>query len=131
VASNEAGHKVVVWQQFDGTYQSIWATYYQLGSGWGLPRLIEKNSTGNAQHPKVAINATGTAVVVWQQDNGGQTSIWTNHYVPDTGWSLAQAIDPAKTSDTAAQSPLITINTEGHALAVWKNEQTIWAARSE
>ncbi|WP_417910561.1 hypothetical protein [Candidatus Electronema sp. PJ] len=131
VASNEAGHKVVVWQQFDGTYQSIWAKYYLPGSGWSLARLIEKNTTGNAQRPKVAINATGTAVVVWQQDNSGQTSVWTNHYVPGTGWSLAQAIDPANTSGTVAQSPLVTINTEGHALAVWRNEQTIWAARSQ
>jgi len=75
VAMDRSGNAMTVWSQFDGTYTSIWANLYVVGSGWGTATLIE-TEPDNADLPKVEMDGRGNAVAVWAQAG----SIWANRF---------------------------------------------------
>ena len=80
--------------------------------------------------PDIAINASGTAIVVWAQSDGTQDNIWAKRFTPGVGWGLAQLIE---NEGGKASSPRIDINSAGDAMAVWYHNngarENIWAAR--
>jgi hypothetical protein len=76
VAMDSSGNATAVWKQSDGTFNSIWANRYVAGPGWGTATLIETRN-GAADFPKVATDANGNAMAVWQQKN----SVWANRFV--------------------------------------------------
>jgi predicted enzyme related to lactoylglutathione lyase len=70
VAIDSSGNAVVVWQQLDGSFYSIYSNRYTASSGtWSDAVLIESN-TMDAENPQVAINASGSAVAIWYQYDG-------------------------------------------------------------
>jgi hypothetical protein len=103
------------------------------GGAWSPAEPIEETqdeSPGNAQ---VAMDASGTAVVVWHWGMFG--SIRSRHHTPGDGWSPVQQID---NNGEAAFWPALAVDPNGNAVAVWieevpvppashKNE--IWANR--
>jgi hypothetical protein len=84
---------------------------------WGAATLIETDNTGSAFDPRVAMDASGNALAVWQQSDGTRYNIWSNRYTAGTGWGTAALIE----TDNAglATSPQIAIQANGTALAVW------------
>jgi len=66
VAMDNSGNATAVWQQSDGTFDSIYSNRYVTGQGWGTATLIETQS-GAAAAPKVAADGSGNAIAVWQQ----------------------------------------------------------------
>lgn len=74
------GNANVVWQQSDGARTNIWANRYTAGSGWGRATLIETDNTGFAGGPQIAIDANGSAIVVWSQSDGTRSNIVANDY---------------------------------------------------
>jgi hypothetical protein len=131
VAFDAAGNALVVWMQFDGTY-NIWANRYSTSTGlWGAAAPIETD-TGDAPHPQVAIDAAGNALVVWRQFDGTHYNIWANRYSASTGlWGAAAPIETDSTGD--AFVPQVAIDATGNALAVWTQfdgtRNNIWANR--
>ncbi len=87
VAVDGSGDAMAVWCQWDGTRTNIMSNRYIVGAGWGIPTLIETDNLGDALFPRVAVDGSGDAVVVWyqQDDDIINTNIWSNRYVkPDT-----------------------------------------------
>jgi hypothetical protein len=80
VAVDVGGNAVAVWRQDDGTRENIWSNRYVAGVGWGMPKLLERDNTGSAGWPHVAVGG-GNAVAVWQQSDGTRDNIWSNRYV--------------------------------------------------
>jgi FG-GAP-like repeat len=78
VAMDTSGNAVVVWIQFDGTNDSVWANRYMVDEGWESPIVIETH-LGDARLPKVAIDSHGQALAVWSQDTGTEINIWANY----------------------------------------------------
>ena len=64
VAADAVGNFVAVWQQSDGTRFNAWANWYLLGTGWVIPVLLETNSAGDADPPRVASDRAGNAIAV-------------------------------------------------------------------
>jgi hypothetical protein len=82
---------------------------------WGTAGLIETGS-GAVDSPDVAIDGGGNALAVWAQFDGVDTSIYSNRYVPGTGWSAPVLIESAT---GIAASPQVAMDGSGNAIAVW------------
>lgn len=81
------GDAVVVWQAWDGSAYSVYASEYTATSGWSQGALIEHNNSMWATAPYgVAINANGDAAVSWSFWNGARYFASVNTYTPGTGW---------------------------------------------
>lgn len=97
---------------------------------WGVPRSLEANG-GDARYPRVAVDAMGNAVAVWQQPDLsplGYESIWASRFTPATGWGPAEILD---IGDGVAESPQVAVDPSGNAIAVWQQSDgtrtNLWA----
>jgi len=121
VAVDPSGNAIVVWRQWDGTHDNIYANRYVVGTNsWGTAELIETLDTGSAKGiPDVAVDASGNSIAVWWQSDGTRTNIYANRYVASTNsWGVAALI----LSDTVgnAQGPQIDVSANGNAIVVWQ-----------
>lgn len=130
IASDDAGNAIAVWGQFDGTHYDIRANRYTAGSGWGTATLIESDA-GQAARPQIAVDAAGTALAVWEQNDGSRHNIWANRYTVGSGWGMATLIESEDTGP--ATDPQIAVDAAGNAMAVWQQHdgtrRNIWANR--
>jgi len=125
IAFDNNGNALAVWEQYDGTRNSIWANRFD-GTNWGSAVLIETDNTGSALVPQIAMDSNGNALAVWSQFYGTRDSIWANRF-DGTNWGSAELIE----SDNAghARDPQIAMDSNGNALAVWEQFDGIWANR--
>ncbi len=118
VAMDASGNAVAVWAQSDGTRQDIWANRYSTVDGWGQARKIEADDAGDALSPRVAMDADGNAIAVWEQWNGSRYDITANRYVTGIGWGAVERIE---TDDTGnSMDPQVAVDGDGNAVAVWR-----------
>lgn len=110
-----SGNVMAVWQQSDGTAESIYYNLYTKStSSWGGATLLD--STNNpASVPKVVMNTSGNAVAVWRQTDGTYQSIYTSTY---TGTWSAQAL--LESANFTAYEPSLAMNGDGDAVATWR-----------
>jgi hypothetical protein len=103
---------------------------------WQQAVAIECAVAGDAFNPKVAVDAKGNAIAVWEQYDGTRCSVWANRYVAvsvwaEAGWGEATLIDHAQAGD--ACHPNIVMNNNGVAMIVWEQRDSqssgIWANR--
>ena len=78
VAMDQDGNAIVVWMQYDGTRNNIWANHFDGNTyTWGMAQLIETDNAGDAMYPQIAMDPlTGYAVAVWQQMDYTRYNIW-------------------------------------------------------
>ncbi len=118
IAIDPAGNAIAVWRQNTGTtFYSIFANRYVSGTGWGLPQLLETDDAVNAYESQIAIDSAGNAIAIWRQITNEKWSIFTNRYVPGTGWGLPQLIETD--DENSAENPQIAFDAEDNAIAVW------------
>ncbi len=125
LAVDANGNGVAVWEQYDGTYMSIYANRYDAKSGsWKGAELIDAGAN-NAGSPQVAVDVDGNAFAVWYQDDANW-SIYANRYDAETGlWGGAGLIDAG---DTHAYTPQVAFDASGNAFAVWHQyDGTYWS----
>jgi hypothetical protein len=99
---------------------------------WKAPVLIETNNAGTVFNPRIAIDANGNALAVWDQANGASSNIYANRFTAASStWGSAVLIETDNTG--AAWAPQIAIGADGNALAVWSQydgtNTSIWANR--
>ncbi|MCI5224175.1 MAG: hypothetical protein D3924_16265, partial [Candidatus Electrothrix sp. AR4] len=129
MAVNAAGNAVAIWVQEGNGRYNIWTSRYDIPTNtWSAPQLLGESIDIFGGEPQVAIDAAGNAVAVWAQKDGSSYSIWTNHYVADSGWQTAQLIEK-----NALFPPRVAADASGNAVAVWyqyddKHRLNIWAA---
>jgi hypothetical protein len=78
---NAAGAAVAAWYQRDAAHQSVWTRRYTIGTGWGPVALAESYDGGDAVLPRVAINASGAVLLVWEQTDpvgGVRHDLWAD-----------------------------------------------------
>ncbi len=132
VALNDDGRAVAVWQQRNGAHYHVMARHFSPDEGWGAVVAVETNEAGSAFSPQVAMDDAGNVLVVWQQSNGVQESIWANRFVPAKGWGKAMLIE--NNDIGPAVNPRVVMNESGEAIVVWRqntggDEEQIWASR--
>jgi hypothetical protein len=117
IAMNASGDAVVVHYQWNDSAYDLYATRFSAkASSWGPATLIEQNSE-DAMSPKVAIDASGNAIAVWNQAIGSSHSLHASRYSTSSGtWSKAVSINSAK----EWSNPTIAMDAGGGAMAVWQ-----------
>lgn len=135
LAMDATGNVFAVWTQRDGAAAdspySIWANRFDGASGvWGGAKRLEANSS-NSIDPKVATDASGTAVVVWEEIIGTAPNrvfnVWTNRF-DGTAWGTAELLE--KQAGFAFEQS-VAMDGKGNALATWMQTDgtryNIWA----
>jgi hypothetical protein len=114
IAIDANGNALAVWSQSNGTVNNIWANRFTAGAGWGSAVLIETNNGSFADNPRIAFDANGNAMAVWNQ----YRPITYNRYTIGIGWGTAALVDP-NTNNEPTGPPQIAIDVNGDAWAVW------------
>lgn len=121
VAVDAAGDAVVVWSQSDDSGQ----TYFvetdvgSIGTGtWQGEAPVQLSAGGaNMASPQVAVNATGAAVVVWD-DTTGQFVQGAQGSATTDVWDAAVDVSPTNLDSSSAS---VAIDALGDAVAVWSS----------
>jgi len=99
---------------------------------WVPAALIETDNVGDATRARVAMDATGNAIAVWQQDDNVRPNIWANRYsATSQSWGVPTLLE----TDNAggAFEPRVAMAGNGDAVAVWYQDDglrnNIWANR--
>ena len=115
VAVDSSGNAIAVWYQENGSLHNIMSNRYVAGAGWGTAERIEFGNI-DCHDPKIAIDSTGNAVVVWNQGDLHYINISSSRYVVGTGWGAAHLIEDDY--DTSG-NPQVAVDDSGNAIAVW------------
>jgi len=129
LAGTASGEAVAAWIHRDGDWASVWGVPFDPDTGWGNPLRIGPEFTvrdvypdseelyGLSSPPRVAMDSSGNAFVVWDQFDGAQHNIWANRFEPTLGWGAAQLLE----GDNAGRAliPRVAGNARGDAVAVW------------
>ncbi len=89
VSVSGSGDAVSVWAQHDGFRESLWSNRYVVGEGWGTAELLELSDDSDVYTPRVVVDGSGNATVVWIQYFGFEFNLWSNRYVAGDGWGAA------------------------------------------
>lgn len=141
IAVDTNGNGMAVWEQSDGIRKNIWARRYDGASGqWEVASVIEASGE-DANTPQVAVDANGVFIAVWRGYDGvvhQRYNLWANRYVAGVGWGSAALIsnnttDPGAISDALVSrnvdTPHVAMDAAGNALAVWAQDNSIYANR--
>jgi len=80
ITHDNSGNALAVWREADGGVFSIRASRYNASkSSWEASALIEANA-GGAETPQIAIDGSGNALAVWEQNDGSQNNIRANKF---------------------------------------------------
>jgi hypothetical protein len=120
VAANRAGDAVASWQQHDGKWMSIYASRYDRHSGsWSEAVLLESGDSGSAFSTDVGLDASGSAIVVWSQQDGRRYDVHANRYdAASESWGTSTLLETDDTGD--AQWSHVAVADDGLAIAVWR-----------
>lgn len=114
VAVAADGRAIAVWRRkVDSTNWRIEAKTFD-GTTWGAVESLSDDSA-TATTPAIAMNTSGTAVVVWAL--GGH--IKERRFTPLGGWSLTST---ALSSSGTNADPDVAIDADGDATVVWRSD---------
>ncbi|HEX2392550.1 MAG TPA: hypothetical protein VHI77_06500 [Solirubrobacterales bacterium] len=131
VAITAAGEAVAVWVAGDSNHGVVESASRPRGGVWSTPVTLSGGSA-LSNHPEIAINDSGEAVVVWhaEQVHGrgyvGRGFVASASRSSSGAWSAPEAIDMERAF--TAPRPMVSINSAGEAVAVWERESRSGAA---
>jgi len=116
LAGTASGEAVAAWIHRDGDWASVWGVPFDPDTGWGNPLRIGPEFTvrdvypdseelyGLSSPPRVAMDSSGNAFVVWDQFDGAQHNIWANRFVVFPWTTGATLEDLGALEDRLAQT---------------------------
>ncbi len=131
LAVDAEGDAVIVWEQNDGEAgYSIYddAALYDgaapAGSRVGQFSGANENQLGSNIYqppsPTIAMNASGAAVIVWDNNNGGSDGSDINYvYTPDIATTVFTGVGNGAVSGDTLSQPAVAINADGDVAAAW------------
>jgi hypothetical protein len=126
------GTALLVWAQAPDadSVPHIYARRYSEGNWGEISRIDGWDRYADAPH--IVMNEAGQAVALWPQvrPDNSITSLYAAYFSPESGWSAQEELTLSFTQKTYER---IAIDTQGNALAVWKegnpedsNNQWLW-----
>jgi hypothetical protein len=117
--SNVSGKRVAIWTNIESASIRLWVNTFDPATGWAIATKLDNRTTG-VSDPKVAIDAAGNAIAVWNlRRTSTDLDVWASRFQPATGWSTPQQIStvPAGTNATEIQ---VALDQTGNGVAVWR-----------
>ena len=113
VGVDASGTVVAVWSQAD--IRAVRTSTLPVGGTWSSPVTLS-DAGGSASLPRVAVNASGAAVTVWQWYDGTDRRVQAAARPAGGTWSEPTTVsDPGR----SAEWPEVAIDPQGNAVAVW------------
>jgi hypothetical protein len=117
---------MAVWIRAEQGRTVLVASRYSSGGSWQPPEQIDAAVGGTPSKPRVAMDAQGNALVVWEQELAGLTNVVVNRFdVVTEAWEFAHVLQ--RDFDTPAADPRIAMNGAGNAVAVWSQARAAGA----
>lgn len=115
VATDAHGNAIATWYRVIDDLFWVEARYKPVGGAWGDVKVL---TSGASQliSPRVAMNAAGSAVVVWGRDLGGVKRVQVARRSPAGNWSAVQLLSP---DGVSAEDARVAIDGNGNAVAAW------------
>src|SRR5262245_57048628 len=114
IASDGSGNVLAVWREVDGDTSAVDAAFRPAGGAWSPARRISEPAAAT-ESPKLAMDALGNAVAVWQRSTGHDSVVQAAVRPAGCDWSSAQNLsapgEVAFNADVAIRA--------GRATAVW------------
>jgi hypothetical protein len=121
LAMDKNGNAIAVWSQSDGTAHRIYTNRYAPGAGWGTAITLE-NEAGDAFRPKIAMDGSGNAIVVWDQNVGSIAEVWAKRYTSGSWEAAKTVISNNLLAEFKAERAM---NEGGDAMVVWQSTVAI------
>lgn len=122
VATSANGDTVVVWNDYDGSYNRIYLSERRDGV-WTHPADLSDAFSlagSDAYNPAVAISDTGDTVVTWQQYDGTEYQIYFSEYRAGTWTHPNDLSEHISVGGSYSNAPDVVVNGSGEALVYWR-----------
>lgn len=128
VAIDAAGGFVVVWEsavQAPGDFSGIYAQRYDAaGAAQGGEFQVNTTADADEQLPRVAMNATGAFVVVWEDtDQDGNLHVYSRRF-DAAGAALGNDEEVTSgliSTSTISTNPAVAMDASGNYVVAWEN----------
>jgi uncharacterized protein YuzE len=123
IAMDGAGNAIAVWYEISqSSWDGVWANMFSITTGmWSGAEWIPGTTGAEVD---IDMNQAGLGIVVWYA-----ATIYSNIYRPQTGWEKPEVV--ADIPDVGTQDPMVSINENGDAVAVWMvyegRQGNVWA----
>jgi mRNA-degrading endonuclease HigB of HigAB toxin-antitoxin module len=121
VAMDNNGNAIIVWKQSDGSNRQIFKSEYR-NSTWTHPENLSDNISsdgGRAEHPQVAMDNDGNAIIVWFQEVEAVYQVFMSQYLNNTWTHPSDLNDNISPDGQEAQSYQVAMDDNGNAIIVW------------
>lgn len=129
VAADPAGNAIAVWNESDGIRSNIWTNRYSSGDSWGRAIRLETDNRGSAFSSRVATDAAGNAMAIWEQSDGTTLNVWYSRYTAGSNWSPRERLEVS--DDDARFLPAVALSPRGFGIAGWQEydgtRMNMWA----
>ncbi|HWW81746.1 MAG TPA: immunoglobulin domain-containing protein [Steroidobacteraceae bacterium] len=125
IAADANGNAIAVWQDASSGRQAVFASRLDAASGvWSSPQALN-DSTHNAFLPEIAVDGTGSMLVVWYEATDAAQAIGVvdigvvadRFLSATTTWGGPKNVQPP--GDPAGQVPNVAVDALGNAMVVW------------
>jgi len=117
VAFDGAGNALAVWDRFDGSHQVVQASYRPAGGTWQAPVAVSGTGQG-AQHPQVAFDGLGNAVVAFDRD-GTTSRVQVAVRTAAGPWQVPVFLSAAGSQATDQQ---VAADPQGNLVVAWDRD---------
>lgn len=125
VAVNDSNRAIVAWTESGNCGGTVWISQFD-GTQWSTALNIDATA---ASAERVAMNASGDAAVVWQQNYGPLCAegaeIWVRRLTAGA-WQTAERVSDASgvNSSFYAIDPVVTLDDAGNLTVAWSQMRT-------
>jgi hypothetical protein len=124
VAVSNNGDAIVVWKETSTTYIGgpIYKSEKRNGT-WTNPSSLDDYFRANGDHPQVAMDDNGNAIIVWKDLVDTNRRIFMQEYTTAGGWGAPVAISPGDLYYNP-QDPKVAMAGNGDAIIIWTQAES-------
>jgi hypothetical protein len=122
VAMDNNGNAIITWQQYDGSNYQIFKSEYR-GGVWTHPSSLSDNISPDGQtasNPRVAMDNSGNAIIVWEQSDGADFQIFKSEYRSGIWTHPLSLSDNISPDGQDAWYPQVAMDNNGNAIITWE-----------
>ena len=126
VGMDSSGNFTVVWIDFQNNAGGIYGQQYhadgtKIGSNF---QISDNNASIIYQNPiAIAVNGTGDAIVVWQDNRNGNSDIYAQYHKAGSATNSNNFRVNDDNGTAAQRSPVVGIDKNGNFVIVWQDER--------
>jgi hypothetical protein len=128
VASNGLGTDAAVWVETLGGLSQVQLSVRSPGTSWGPKRAVQTNALASGTEPAVAVDETGTVMVLWRQGAAGAGVVWARRFPSDGSSTSPFAVDGGSPPDSG--SPEVIATAADRFMATWLRTEQDGVTRS-